>query len=94
MVIDLYQTTENKKLEAPFAAYHDESGKRWIITGWQNCVRPWGNRHCPCLHADPQFPDCEPGETKTLVGWLSFYEGDNIDEELNRLKTLNVIPKQ
>ena len=30
--------------------------------------------------------DCPPGETRTVRGWLSFYEGGDIDAELARLK--------
>jgi len=37
------------------------------------------------LHSDPQFPDVPPGETRRLKGWLSFYEGDDIDAELRRI---------
>ncbi|MFT5524965.1 MAG: hypothetical protein ACI9HK_002929, partial [Pirellulaceae bacterium] len=86
-------TTENKRFASPFAACHDEAGARWIITGWQNCERPWGNQHCPCLHADPQFPDCAAGETKRLLGWLSFYVGKDIDAEFARLLKASVLGK-
>jgi len=37
------------------------------------------------MHSDPQFPDCKPGETKRMKGWLSFYEGDDIEAELKRI---------
>ena len=40
----------------------------------------------PCLHADPKFPDCDPGETQRLQGWLSFYEGTDIHQELRRIE--------
>jgi hypothetical protein len=30
--------------------------------------------------------DCPPGETRSVRGWLSFYEGTDIDAELKRLK--------
>ena len=39
----------------------------------------------PCLHADPQFEDCLPGVTRHLRGWVSFYEGTDIESELTRL---------
>jgi hypothetical protein len=41
----------------------------------------------PCLHSDPKFPDCAPGETKRVRGWLSFYEGSNLEGELKRIDT-------
>ena len=80
------RTNDNKVFARPFAACKDATGKRWIITGWERCGRAWGNPPCPCLHADPVVEDCPPGETKAVRGWLSFYEGTDIDAELKRLK--------
>jgi peptidoglycan/xylan/chitin deacetylase (PgdA/CDA1 family) len=82
------QSDENKKFQAPFAAARDATGRRWIITAWDHCRRAWGNAPCPCLHSDPRVPDCPPGESRTVRGWLSFYEGKHIDEELQRLRKL------
>lgn len=78
----------NKRFQPPYAACHDANGKRWVITAWTGCQRAWGNVHCPCLHADPQFPDCPPGERRELIGWISFYEGQDLDAELKRLESL------
>ncbi|GEM_PF-134179 len=75
----------NKTLTTPYAAVRSREGNRWVITAWEPCVRPWANAKCPCLHSDPQFPDVPPGETRRLKGWLSFYEGDDIDAELRRI---------
>jgi peptidoglycan/xylan/chitin deacetylase (PgdA/CDA1 family) len=80
------RTNENKVLAAPFAACKDATGKRWVITGWERCAGAWGNPQCPCMHADPVMEDCRPGETASVRGWLSFYEGTDIDAELKRLK--------
>lgn len=82
------QTADNKLFKSPFACCHDADKKRWIITAWDPPHRQWGNPKCPCFHADPKFPDCAPGETQTLRGWLSFYEGPDIDAELARIKAL------
>ena len=79
------QTDANKLFDPPYAACHDRDGHRWVITAWEPCQRAWGNSRCPCLHSDPQFPDCPPGETRRLRGWLSFYEGDDIRAELKRI---------
>lgn len=79
------QTNENKLFLPPLSAVHDEGGSRWIITGWEPVHRVWGNSKCPCLHADPKFPDCPPGETREVLGWLSFYEGSDIYGELCRV---------
>src|SRR5262249_4873727 len=73
------RTNDNKVFAKPLAACRARGGKRWVITGWEPCVRAWGNPPCPCLHSDPQVPDCLPGETKRVRGWLSFFEGDDID---------------
>jgi peptidoglycan/xylan/chitin deacetylase (PgdA/CDA1 family) len=80
------RTNDNKVFAKPFAACRARAGKRWVIVGWEPCVRAWGNPPCPCLHSDPQVPDCLPGETKRVRGWLSFFEGDDIDAELRRLR--------
>jgi hypothetical protein len=82
------QTNENKRFQSPFAMCRSSDGRRWIITTWERCQRAWGNPPCPCLHSDPTFPDCPPGQTRRLRGWLSFYEGDDIEAELRRLAPL------
>jgi peptidoglycan/xylan/chitin deacetylase (PgdA/CDA1 family) len=79
-------TNDNKVIEKPFVACHDGTKSRWIITGWQNCVRPWANQPCPCMHSDPQFPDCPPGESRQLKGILSFYAGTDVQSEFKRLE--------
>jgi hypothetical protein len=78
-------SNDNKIFRNPFVACHNAARNRWIITAWENCKRAWGNAPCPCMHSDPQFPDCAPGETKRLHGWLSFYEGTEIEGELQRI---------
>jgi hypothetical protein len=78
-------TNDNKRLEAPFVACRNAAGDRWIISAWEPCQRAWANPPCPCMHADPQFPDCPPGETRQVRGWLSFYEGRDIDAEIARI---------
>ena len=79
------QNNDNKIFSGKYAAAKSVDGKRWIITGWDPIQRAWGNAKCPCLHADPKFPDCAPGETQRLKGWLSFYEGNDIEAELKRI---------
>jgi hypothetical protein len=78
-------SNDNKLFRDPFVACRNAAGDRWIITAWENCVRLWGNAPCPCMHSDPQFPDCRPGETQRLRGWLSFFEGTDIEAELRRI---------
>lgn len=80
------QTNDNKLFRAPYCACRDEAGRQWVITAWTPNHRAWGNAPCPCLHSDPKFPDCPPGESREVRGWLSFYEGDDIEAELARIQ--------
>jgi peptidoglycan/xylan/chitin deacetylase (PgdA/CDA1 family) len=79
------RSNDNKVFQPPFAAARDASGRRWVITAWDRCKRCWGNAPCPCIHSDPRVPDCPPGESRSVRGWASFYEGPDIQAELNRL---------
>jgi hypothetical protein len=81
------QTNENKRLSAPVAAASDVQGRRWIIMEWEHGRRAWGNAPCPCLHSDPHIPDCPPGESRGVRGWVTFYEGADIEGEMRRLKS-------
>jgi len=69
----------------PLVAVGDEQRKRWIATAWDHCVGKWGRHLCPCMHSDPQFPDCPPGKRVTVRGKILFLEGD-IKEQYQRLK--------
>jgi hypothetical protein len=79
------QTNANKVFQTPYAACRSTEGNRWVISAWEPCKRAWGNAPCPCLHSDPQFADCAPGQTRRIVGWLSFYEGTDLKGELRRI---------
>ena len=82
-------SNDNKRFQPPYIACHNEAGDRWVIMAWQRCARlAWGNAHVPCMHADPQFPDCGPGQTHRLHGWLSFYQGTDIETEFKRIEKL------
>lgn len=86
------QTNDNKVFAAPFAACRSKAGNRWVVLGFDHCVRAWGNSRCPCLHSDPQVPDCAPGETQSVHGWVSFFEGEEIGGELKRLESIAFKP--
>jgi hypothetical protein len=79
------QTNANKNFALPYIACRSPETNRWIITAWEHCDRTWANPPVPCIHSDPKFPDCAPGETKPLRGWLSFYEGGDVETEFNRI---------
>ncbi|MGE3821119.1 MAG: hypothetical protein AB7I30_17030 [Isosphaeraceae bacterium] len=83
------QTNENKVFQPPYVAVRSADGERWIITAWTPCHRAWGNPPCPCLHSDPKFPDCPPGESREVLGWLSFYEGKDLEGEFQRIEDTN-----
>ena len=76
---------EDRVLRKPYIAIRSAAGNHWCIMGWEPCHRAWANPPCPCVHSDPRFPDCLPGETRRLSGWLSFYEGNNVDGEIDRI---------
>jgi peptidoglycan/xylan/chitin deacetylase (PgdA/CDA1 family) len=79
------QTNANKVFAAPYAACRSDRGDRWVITAFEPCRRSWGNAPCPCLHSDPQFADCPPGQTRHLFGRISFYEGADVAGEFRRI---------
>lgn len=62
----------NKELNAPVAAVWHEDENQAIVTAWERCNRSWANEEVPCIHSDPQFADCKPGETVRLKGGLAF----------------------
>jgi len=77
---------DTKRVEQkPCAACRSADGQRWLITAWEPCGRIWANPEVPCIHSDPRFPDCPAGETQRLRGWLSFYEGGDVQAELRRI---------
>lgn len=80
------QDNDNKMFTNGYAIAHSPDRSRWMISGWDPVNRAWGNGPCPCLHSDPKFPDCQPGETQWLRGWFSFYEGQDINAELKRIE--------
>lgn len=79
------QTNDNKIFRGSLAACRNSTGNRWVILGFEPNHRTWGNAPCPCLHSDPIFPDLAPGQTKSVHGWMSFYQGTDIDAELERI---------
>lgn len=78
-----------QKIREPYVAVRAATKEpHWMIVGWAPCHRAWQNPPCPCLHSDPKFADCKPGESSRVQGWFSFYHGDDIDAELDRIEGL------
>jgi len=82
-----FQNEDRPRLAAsgPYNARGTADGKRWIVTAWVPEANIWGNPRNPCFHSDPKFQDCPPGESRSVYGWLSFYEGDDIKGEFRRI---------
>ena len=78
----------DQRPESALTSCRSAKGDRWVISAWEPCHLTWANPPCPCMHSDPKFPDCAPGETKRVHGLLSFYEGDDINAEFRRLDAL------
>ncbi len=77
------QSTPTTIINGPIIAMRHERLPRWIVTGWTAHHRSWNNPPVPCIHSDPIFPDCQPGETVRVVGGLWFYEGDQIGPDIS-----------
>lgn len=77
-------------IDGPYVAIRSAKGDRWCIMAWEPNHRAWNNPPCPCVHSDPVFPDCLPGEEKRLTGWLSFFEGTTgeLSAEIDRVRSL------
>ena len=73
------------KTNGPLIAIKADREDRWLITGWEPLQRAWANPPVPCVHSDPIFPDCNPGQTVRVRGGLWFYQGTDIESELRRL---------
>jgi len=69
----------------PYAACGSPEAPRWVITAWTPGGLVWENPRNPCFHSDPVFEDCAPGQTRAVYGWLSFYEGDDVEGEIARI---------
>jgi hypothetical protein len=76
----------NKVIDGGWVACRNDAAQRWIITGWEPIHRPWENPPVPCLHADPKFPDCPPGETVEAHGIVTFYEGTDVKGRIRELQ--------
>lgn len=64
------QTNANKRLGS--ASARVEGGGHFVEVEWQPTRRVWANPPCPCMHADPGLPDCEPGQTVRSTGLISW----------------------
>ncbi len=77
---------ENSLLKDGYTLCRGADSNRWIITAWQPLQSQTINPEYPSFRSDPNFGDCEPGETVRARGWLSFYQGDDVGAELTRIE--------
>ncbi|MBI5093432.1 MAG: hypothetical protein HZB26_13455 [Candidatus Hydrogenedentes bacterium] len=80
------QTNDNKVFDAPVAYTKADGAERYALTAWDHCTRVWGNQKCPCMHSDPTFPDCAPGETVRVRGRIVFVDGAGVEGVVRELK--------
>lgn len=76
------QSNDNKRFSTTTAAVRSGESNHWILTSWERTFNPWGNPDVPCIHTDPMFESCEPGDTVRLQGRLWFHEGEDTEGEL------------
>ncbi|GJM29817.1 MAG: hypothetical protein DHS20C17_24520 [Cyclobacteriaceae bacterium] len=71
-------TNDNKQFAPNTAAVKSKQPDKWMLTSWENTFNPWGNDDVPCIHTDPQFDACAPGDTVRLKGKLWFHQGADV----------------
>jgi hypothetical protein len=72
--------SRNGKSDLPVMATLSKDTERLVAMTWfDDTLSMVSNGNHPCMHADPHFPDLEPGENRTIHGGLIFFEG-NIDD--------------
>jgi peptidoglycan/xylan/chitin deacetylase (PgdA/CDA1 family) len=76
-------TNDNKQFSSNTVAVKSNQSNRWILTSWERTFNPWGNPPVPCMHTDPMFEACAPGDTVRLQGKIWFYAGNEIGQFLN-----------
>jgi len=64
----------------------DSRDDRWILTAWERVGRVLGNPQVPCIHSDPLLPNCPFGKKVRTRGRPWFYEGKQIDREIERVR--------
>lgn len=82
------QSQDDKWFESSVSVVKAAGKNRYILVAFDHCGRTWGNKDCPCIHADPVFPDAAPGQRVEVKGSLWFYEGEDIEAEIKRAEAL------
>lgn len=82
-----HQSQDRKRYETSVSVAKADEMDRYILVAFEQCGRTWGNQACPCIHADPVFPNAAPGQRVEVKGRLWFYEGDDVETEIARAET-------
>jgi hypothetical protein len=62
--------------DLPVIVTLSSQAKRLVAMTWyDDTISMISNPRHPCMHADPKFPDLEPGEKNTIHGELIFFDG-------------------
>ena len=80
-----HQSNEFRFNHGPVAVARSKDGAHYLLTVWEGAHRAWANAPVPCIHADPKFPDLNPGESATLKGELWLVGDDAFEEALDDL---------
>lgn len=75
-----WRTRGKRVADLPVVLTVSKVRERYLAFTWGTATLSMvSNANHPCVHADPQFPDLEPGAAATIRGRLAFLEGA-IDE--------------
>lgn len=84
------QSNDWTTLQPPYAVRRSQTNpNQWLVTAWDDCHRAWANPECPCIHSDPVFPDCLPGQTVTARGVIAFVEADDLRSAIESVQDLD-----
>lgn len=61
-----------------------QTGRLFAFTWGKDTLSMIGNPHHPCAHADPKFPNLEPGQEASVRGKLVFFDGNLEDFDYQR----------
>jgi len=75
----------NGKADLPVMCTISNEAERLVAMTWfDDTLSMVSNGHHPCMHADPRFPDLEPGQGHSIHGQLQFFEGPLADFQFGR----------
>lgn len=68
--------SHNRKADLPVMITISNEAERLVAMTWfDDTLSMVSNGNHPCMHADPYFPDLDPGTSHTIWGKLIFFEG-------------------